>query len=60
MAISVSHHGSEIDMAFDSDGSIIGNTISFGRQCVNLYKWNEPPAVRRWLMVKKDMLLQCR
>lgn len=56
MAIGVGHYGSEIDMTFDIDSSVMGDTISFGRQCVNLYKWNEPPAVSRWLMMKKDML----
>ena len=35
---------------------LITDTISFGRQCVNLYKWNEPPVVSRWLMMRKDML----
>ena len=57
MAIGISYNRSEIDMAFNSNGSIMGDTISFGRQRVDLYKWNEPTAVRRWLMVKNDMLL---
>ena len=57
MTIGISYNRSEIDMAFDIDSSVMGDTISFCRQCVNLYKWNEPPAVRGWLMVKNDMLL---
>ena len=29
MAIGVGHYGSEIDMAFNIDGSIMGDAISF-------------------------------